>query len=470
MSARTVVALGLALACLLSAGLVDAQQPIQPRMGDPILGLTPAERARFDTGKVEFNHTLTPAEGLGPIMNDTSCAHCHAQPQAGGSGALKVTRFGKAAVGGNPFDPLANLGGSLLQFQSTTVPPDVCQEVVPPEADVVIHRITTSTLGIGLIEAIADADILAYQNDPPPGVSGIAQMVQPLEDPLGPLRVGRFGWKAQQATVLSFSADASLNEMGLTNRFLGTENTPNGPPGTPPPACDDQASDPEDGPFPSRIDRQTDFERFLSQPPQTPRSGMSGAAVFDAVGCAACHVSTPYVTQTVAEAALSNKTIYPFSDFLLHDMGSLGDGIVQGAGTELEMKTSPLWGLRTRAAIGLLHDGRATGGTPDDNVRAAIAAHDGEAAASRDAFAALSTADQERLLAFTDSLGRLEFDFEGNNNVDATDWFFLEDARYFTGPVPSFNPDSPAAVADFDQDGDFDLKDFGILQRAMTGS
>jgi CxxC motif-containing protein (DUF1111 family) len=157
----------------LLAGGALGQQAIQPRMGDPVLGLTAAERARFDTGGVEFNHTLIPAEGLGPIMNDTSCAHCHAQPQAGGSGALKVTRFGKAAVGGNPFDPLANLGGSLLQFQATTVPPEDCQEVVPPEADVVISRITPSTFGIGLLEAILDADILAYVSNPPPGVSGI---------------------------------------------------------------------------------------------------------------------------------------------------------------------------------------------------------------------------------------------------------------------------------------------------------
>jgi CxxC motif-containing protein (DUF1111 family) len=156
-------------------------------------------------------------------------------------------------------------------------------------------------------------------------------MVNPLEDPPA-LRVGRFGWKAQVATVLSFSADASFNEMGSTNRFLGTENTRTAP-GPCRSGYDHPAPDPEDGPFPSRIDRQTDFQRFLAQPPQTPRSGMSGAPIFDSVGCAACHVSTPYVTQTVAEAALSNKTIHPYADFLLHDMGSRATHR-PGAGTE----------------------------------------------------------------------------------------------------------------------------------------
>jgi CxxC motif-containing protein (DUF1111 family) len=449
------------------AGAAGAQQQIQPRMGDPVRGLSPAELARFQAGKAEFDHVLNIGEGLGPIMNDTSCSHCHGQPQSGGASGKKVTRFGKAAMGGNPFDPLENLGGSLLEFQTTDPVHPECLETVPPEADVVILRMTPSIMGAGLAEAIADADILAYQNNPPPGVSGVAHMVHPLEDPPA-LKVGRYGWKAQVATVLSFSADASLNEMGLTNRYIGSENAPNGNVGAL--LVCDTVSDPEDGAFPARIDRDTDFQRFLAPPPQTPRSGMTGAAIFDGVGCAACHVSAPYVTQVVAEPALSNKTIHPYSDFLLHDMGSLGDGIVQGDATELEMKTVPLWGVGHRATIALLHDGRATGNTPRDNLVAAIQDHDGEAAASRDAFGLLSSADQQRMLDFLMSLGRLEFDQEADNDVDDLDWFFLENEGDFTGPGSFFTPDSPAAVADFDQDGDFDLKDFGVFQRAMTGS
>jgi CxxC motif-containing protein (DUF1111 family) len=454
-----------ALGALLPAGSLHAQQAIQPRMGAPVAGLSPAEQARFDAGLAEFNTALTAGGGLGPIMNDESCGACHSLPLAGGSGSKEVTRFGKAAFGGNPFDPLESLGGSLLQRETTDVVN--CTEVVPPEADVVINRITPSTFGAGLVEAIDDDDIRARELAPPPGVSGIAHEVQPVEGPPG-LRVGRFGWKAQVATVLTFSADASLNELGLTNRFFGAENAPNGNAGAL--LLCDLTPDPEDGPFPARIDRQTDFQRFLAAPPQTPRSGMTGQGLFDGAGCASCHVSAPYVTTTVAEPSLSNKTIFPYADFLLHDMGALGDGIVQGEGTENEIRTPALWGLRVRAPVALLHDGRSTGGTAEENLLDAIAQHDGEGAAAASAFANLSPADQQLVLDFLMSLGRLEFDYEGNNNVDAFDWFFLEFDDAFTGPGSFFTPDAPAAVADFDQDGDFDLKDFGVLQRAMTGS
>jgi CxxC motif-containing protein (DUF1111 family) len=463
---RSALLAGAALASLWLGGGLRAQQAIQARMGDPILGLTPAQRAAFFTGQTEFNHVLTNAEGLGPIFNDRACSHCHAQPQSGGSGIKKVTRFGKAAQGGNPFDPLANLGGSLLEDQ--TIDAVNCLEVVPPEATVQTFRLTPSIMGAGLVESIVDADILFYQNNPPsPDVHGVVQLVHPLENPALSV-VGRYGWKAQQATVLSFSADASLNEMGLTNRYISTENAPQGNAAALP-LCD-FVPDPEDGAFPARIDRQTDFQRFLSQPPQTPRSGMTGASVFAAVGCTDCHVATPYVTKTVAEAALSNITVHPYSDYLLHDMGSLGDGIVQGTATETQIKTPALWGVRVRATVALLHNGSATGQTPEDNMRTAILAHDGEAATSRDAYAALSAPQQQSLLDFLDSLGRLEFDADGNDSVDATDWFLFQNAGGFTGPGDIFTPDSPNAIADFDQDGDFDLKDFGILQRAMTGS
>src|SRR4029453_3575074 len=221
----------------------------------------------------------------------------------------------------------------------------------------------------------------------------------------------------------------------------------------------------------ARIDRQANFQRFTAPPPQTPRSGMTGAVVFENVGCAACHVSQPYVTGPAASPALSGKTIRPYSDFLLHDMGlSLQDGIVQGMATETEFRTPPLWGLRPRAEVGLLHDSRATGGTMAQNLRDAILAHDGEALSSRAAHPALWPAQQDQVGAFLVSLGRVEFDEEGDHDVDAFDWFFLEAAGGFTGPGTSVTPDDPAAVADFDQDGDFDLVDFAGFQRAMTGA
>jgi CxxC motif-containing protein (DUF1111 family) len=461
--------LAVGAAVLLAAGTAHAQQ-LQPRIGDPLPGLTAAERVLFDSGKTEFTRILGAADGLGPIFNDNSCSTCHSNPRAGGSGSKRVTRFGRAASGPNPFDPLANLGGSLLQISATQ--PE-CLETVPPEADVEIFRLTPSTAGIGLIEAIRGGEIRAREFAPPPGVSGRAHMVRSFEKrPAAKLDVGRFGWKAQLASVLSFSADASQNELGISNRFLPTDNAPNGDIVLL--AKCDAHPDPEDHPDGQgfdAIDRQTHFQRFLAAPPQTPRSGMAGAPIFETIGCSSCHVSSTYVTgpSPTGVAALAGQTIRPYSDFLLHDMGSLGDGIVQGMATENEFRTPPLWGLRPRAEIGLLHDSRATGGSLVQNVRDAITAHAGEAQASRDAYVALAPAQQDQLVAFLLSLGRVEFDREGDHDVDEFDWFFLEDGDEFTGPGASFNADSPAAVADFDQDGDFDLVDFAALQRAMTG-
>lgn len=465
----TLRALAVGLAVSLAAGAAYAQE-LQSRIGDPLPGLNAAERILFDAGKVEFTRILTPADGLGPIFNDSSCSTCHSNPRAGGAGAKRVTRFGKAAVGPTPFDPLASLGGSLLQVSA--IQPS-CVETVPPQADVEIQRLTPSTAGSGLIEAIKGGDIRAREFAPPPGVSGRAHMVRSFEKPAQvKLDVGRFGWKAQLASILSFSADASQNELGLSNRFIPTDNAPNGN-GALLALCDTRP-DPEDqadGQGLHAIDRQANFQRLLAAPPQTPRSGMSGAAVFNSVACNSCHVSTPYVTgpSPAGLASLAGKTILPYSDFLLHDVGALGDGIVQGMATEKEFRTTPLWGLRPRAEIGLLHDGSATGGTLAQNVRDAIAAHAGEAQASRDAYLALAPAQQDQLVAFLLSLGRVEFDQEGDHDVDEFDWFFFEDADNFTGPGAFFNADNPAAVADFDQDGDFDLVDFAGFQRAMTG-
>lgn len=475
--AATITATGLAaqtasLATQAAAPAAEAERSlppvaIQPLMGDPLDGLTPEQLDRFEKGRLVFEHVLTIPEGLGPGFNESSCSNCHNGPRIGGSSSSAVVRFGKAAAGSNPFDPLENLGGSLLQEQSIGAS---CLETVPPEANVVIERITPLTFGAGLVEAIPSAAIIDLANNPPyPAVAGIVHMVTPLEG--GAARPGRFGWKNQVATVLSFSADASLNEMGLTNRLLTHDNAPNGDV-VKLAACDGVA-DPEDGPDSEgfdRIDRQTDFQRFLAPPPQTPRSGMTGEALFEQSHCNACHVSE-FTSGTVAEAALSHVTFHPYADFLLHDV--VGDGIVQGAGTEQLIRTAPLWGLIERADVALLHDGRITGGTAEQNLNATILAHDHEAAFSRAAYLALSPAQQGQLLDFLLSLGRGEFDIEGNSTVDDFDWFFLWNGGHFTGPDTSgrgfFGPDDESAVADIDQDGDFDMVDFASLQRAFTG-
>lgn len=455
--------LRLLLTVAISASALRAQTTFQPRMGEPLPGLTASEFALFIAGRAAFDQDLTPAQGRGPIFNDVGCGTCHVQPEIGGSSTRTVTRFGLRATASAPFDPLANLGGSLLQSQS--IGPS-CAESVPPQADVTAARLTPHTFGAGLVEAILDGDIQALAQNPPAGVSGIVHWVQPLESPLGQPRAGRFGWKNQVATVTTFSADASTNELGFTNPLAPNENAPNGNLALL--AQCDAVPDPEDLPDAQGLhffERITHFQRYLAPPPQTPRAGMSGEALFQSIGCAACHVATPFVSGVTPEAALSQVAFKPYSDFLLHDMGALGDGIVQGAGTEREMATRALWGLRLRTSF--LHDGRATGGTFATNVSTAIGFHDGEAAASRAAFQALSQPQRNAVIAFLGSLGQSEFDFEHDNDVDEFDWFFIE--PWLTGPGTFFGADDPRAIADVDQDGDFDLRDFLVLQSAFTG-
>jgi CxxC motif-containing protein (DUF1111 family) len=318
---------------------------------------------------------------------------CHNGPATGGSSPVFVTRFG-AFING-VFDPLADLGGSLRQERAIAPP---ALEVVPPQANVVARRESTPLFGLGLIDAIPDATILrGVRVAPVNGVKGKAAIITDVAS--GDQRVGRFGWKAQQATVLAFAGDAYLNEMGITNRFFPTENAPNGNLALL--AQFDKVADPEDTVDPatgkSDVDKVADFMELLGPPPPLPLSpaAAQGRNVFNQVNCNLCHTPT-MMTGANAVAALSNKPVNLYSDLLLHDMGSLGDGIVQSAAGAREMKTAPLWGLRASAPY--LHDGRAP------NVDAAIRAHDGEAKASRDQYNALSATARQQLLDFLLSL------------------------------------------------------------------
>ncbi|MBI4879211.1 MAG: hypothetical protein HY812_06070 [Planctomycetes bacterium] len=450
---------------LVLAGGARGQVQIQPRMGEPLPGLTPSERARFFAGQAMFNTPLSTADGLGPIFNDKSCAACHGSPTIGGASTRTVTMFARTTP---VFDDLAALGGPLLQSQALSEP---CREFVPPEADLVFLRTTPICFGVGLVEAIDEQDLFYLEQFPPPGVSGIARLVQAIENPSGPPMVGKYGWKADLPTVMSWSAGPSRNEVGLTNRFLTQDSAPNG--NTSLLSLCDTVADPEDGPDAfgfDRIDRFADFMSFLAPPPQTPRSGMTGEALFNAVGCASCHVPS-FTTGAAASAALANQAIKPYGDYLLHDMGTLGDQF-GNASLAPEMMTRALWGMSQREAF--LHDGRATGGTFAQDVDSAIQHHDGEAALARAGYNAFSATDKGLLVGFLASLGRAEFDFENDNDVDEFDWFFLNYYGWFNGPAeapgaPALTPDQDGAVADIDQDGDFDLRDWGYYQRAFTG-
>ena len=434
-------------------------------MGQPLSGLAPAELTRFQNGRADFTRVFTAADGLGPIFNQTSCASCHNNP-IGGPGSIKVFRFG-FDDGKSGFDPLTALGGTLLQGQTINI---AASEVIPPQANIIAQRVTPSALGLGLIEAIPDADIAARETSPPsPTVSGRVHWVHELENLAGPLRAGRMGWKAQLPTSLSFSADATQNELGFSNRLLPFDNAPNGNAALL--AAYDTVADPEDGPNGAGlhfIDRIDDFQRFLAAPPQTPRSGMSGEAIFNAVGCVHCHAST-YTTSNdpLLEPALRNKVIRPYSDFLLHDMGTAADFIADGdAGTQ-EMRTPSLWGMRTRNPM--WHDGRVTGGTLQArmlNAGGVIAQHNAfgsESVPSALAFLALSGADQLKVVAFLDSLGRAEFDGNGDGLRNRQDLpSFLQ--AYGVG---STTADGPGAVHDFDQNGFVNNADLAVFAQVF---
>lgn len=452
--------LSVLIASLVATSLA-AQSP-QPKMGAPLNGLTPSQLQRFHAGRNDFTRVIPVSEGLGPIFNQTSCASCHNNP-VGGPGSIKVFRFGYDDGKGN-FDPLTALGGTLLQGQAIAVP---VSEAIPAVANVIAQRVTPSSLGLGLVEAIADADIAALASTPPsPTVSGRVHWVHELENPTGPLRAGRMGWKAQLATSLSFSADATQNELGLTNRLLPTENAPNGNVALL--NQFDNVADPEDGPDAQGlhfIDRISDFQRYLAAPPQTPRSGMVGEAVFNAVGCVHCHVSS-FTTRNdpALELSIRNQAIKPYSDFLLHDVGIAADFIVDGDAGGNEIRTPSLWGVRTRNP--LWHDGRVSGGTLQSRILGAggiIELHNAfgsEARPSAQALLARPFAEQQQLVAFLDSLGRAEFDFNGDNLRNRLDLPSFLQARAQTALI---TPDSPFAVHDFDRNGVVDQLDLAAF-------
>jgi CxxC motif-containing protein (DUF1111 family) len=365
-------------------------------LGGPLAGLTGDEMGRFTAGLAEFQEVETVAEGLGPVFNEASCVTCHNAPIGGTTGRAE-TRFGKWDRG--KFDPLAGLGGSLLQDQGIGFVKahghavKFAAEVVPRGANVSTLRITTPLFGLGLVDAIPDASLLALARSEArnsPSTAGTPSMTTEIRT--GLTRVGRFGWKAQVPTVHQFAGDAYLNEMGITNPEFPIENAPQGNKDllafNPDPALNDNG----DG-----VAAFADFMTLLGPPPRGGRNSQvdAGAQVFSSIGCVNCHTPTQETGDSPV-MALAHKKFQPFSDFLLHDMGQLGDGIVQGQAGGRQFRTAPLWGLSARPAF--LHDGRAK--TPE----AAIAAHSGQGRDASQNFARLDSRSRAALMAFLRSL------------------------------------------------------------------
>src|ERR1051325_2596706 len=284
--------IGLLLFCALLAGSAAAQrrpgvgrgggggQPqATPNAGDGAAGANAQERAAFADGLEDFNEVEEIADVLGPVFNDRSCAACHTTPATGGGSRRTVTRFGQRING--VFDPLASLGGSLIQERAigprdgSTHP--FRPERVPPQANVVAQRRTTPLFGLGLVDATPDATFLtlaamqAARND---GTAGRAALVDNIR--AGMQTIGKFGWKAQVPPLLQFAGDAYLNEMGITNADFPNENCPQG-------NCAELNFNPapginDDG---SGVAALHDFMRLLAPPPRGAQNADTAAGERD---------------------------------------------------------------------------------------------------------------------------------------------------------------------------------------------
>ena len=418
----------------------DAFAEQSAALGDRIPGGSTND-GNFAAFKANFQAKEAITDGLGPIFNAEGCAVCHDAGAIGGASSTRIERrYGRFVNG--VFDPLANRGGSLRQL--FTVGPftgrngQACNpplEVEPAEATVHnVGRVTTPLFGLGLVDSMPDSFFTGMAAGEPTATRGIANIVSTVlpndrdaGQSIGGTRVGRFGWKAGVPNLLQFAADAYLNEMGITTQscFKGTSvtafSTESAPNGIPVPAgCDDLAP-----PAPAGVPAGTDdavgscaggitlvqkdidnFKRFMTNLAPPPRDLSNSGAIargtplYDSIGCAACHTRQVFTAPSPAPNGVPSGTQFqPFSDFLVHDMGTLGDNIGNAGDTVAvtrRMRTAPLWGVRFRPL--LLHDGRC------GDVPCAIQAHDGQAASARSAFNLLTGAQQSDVVNFVRSM------------------------------------------------------------------
>jgi CxxC motif-containing protein (DUF1111 family) len=409
--------------------------------GAPLPGLTSQQMKYFNASKEDFEEVESIEDGIGPRMNLDSCVGCHAQPATGGSspavnpqmamasaydkmpsfltanGPVREARFVRnkdgSADGG--VHALFTISGRGIATSCTITQPDFETEVANRN---VIFRIPTPVFGAGLIEQIPDAAILANKSSNASaksslGIRGRANFVVAGRAITGQSNsngndgtLSRFGWKAQNKSLLLFAGEAYNVEMGISNELFQTERDETGScqyAATPNSIGDTETLDPVAAM--TSIEKFAFFMRMLAPPaPSTTTPGgagsiTSGKAAFNSVGCAFCHTPS-FTTGKSALAPLSGRAANLYSDLLVHDMGSgLADGVSQGQAGPREFRTAPLWGLGQR--IFFLHDGRAS------DLLEAIRAH---ASAGSEAngvvarFLQLSEAKKQDLLNFLRSL------------------------------------------------------------------
>jgi len=361
-----------------------------------------AAQADHVADAMQFNEHESLTQGLGPLYNADSCGSCHLNPVTGGISEVTELRAGHHDARGLFVDAP---GGSLINSNAL---PGVPMPYVPEREFIRTFRTSLNILGDGYVEAIADDTLLEIarsQSDSTRGrIAGQVIRVPLLEAP-GQTRVGRFGWKNQHASLTSFSADAYVNEMGITTPLFPKERTSLGV----------DVSSFSQGSVPNNPGDDVDtFARFIRATKAPPRDlaaaitpdAQHGAHLFEAIGCGTCHVSTIVTAPagtlinggalTVPDA-LGNKIIHPFGDFLLHDVGT-GDGIVQNGGQETanKLRTAPLWGAHMRNR--LMHDGNSL------TFENAIERHRGEAEEVSERFRRLNPHQRNALIAFLHSL------------------------------------------------------------------
>jgi len=388
---------------LASNGFAEEFCANQARLTEsPNSPMIPAAECNFDTAVEEFTGPETVADGLGPIFNGVGCGECHVVPILGGFSQVVEKRAG--FFNGSSF--IDHPGGSLIQDRATNV--RLQELTMAAHTNVMAFRGTQSVLGDGFVEAIHSDTLDEIRRQQPASMRGRLIEVPVLEAP-GKTRAGRFGWKSQQASLVSFSADAYKNEMGITSPLEPEEPTANGAsiatwdqvPGEPL-TFDDEGVD---------VELFALFMRSTLAPPRDQERARTadardGSDLFDSIGCATCHTRdiTTAAPGTVINGgallvsnALGNKIIHPFGDFLLHDIGT-GDGIVQNGGpaTRNMIRAVPLWGLRTRSRF--MHDSLSF------NLTDAIDRHRNQARSARDSFNGLGSRSKTKLIAFLLSL------------------------------------------------------------------
>ena len=400
-------------------------------------GLT--DEATHQADQTKFDEVEQLTDGVGPLYNAQSCRECHQSPVSGGSSQVTELRVGHQGSDGHfrtPAIPIAHgaaviSGRSLVNDRAicpnATFPDKEIQERVPETETIRTLRLSLNLLGDGFVEAVADQTLidLAAQQCKSSHRKICGQVLEvPIVEAPGQMSVGRFGWKDQQASLLSFAGDAYLNEMGITNRLQPDEVTK---------MCN-TAPEPNDTPGPDGLSDIDHFARFVRATKAPARdtqlaggtAAKKGAAIFETVGCGICHVETlttaPSGTKinggtfTIPDA-LGSVTFHPYGDFLMHDVGT-GDGILQATpehygnkvfqamsgylskqdfeSSRNKIRTAPLWGVRLRPR--LMHDGASL------TLRDAILRHQGEASHVTQQFGKLKRDDQEAIIEFLKSL------------------------------------------------------------------